>query len=158
MITADIKGDLSRVTEALAQLGATTKYIKIDMLRKTGRGAISVIKKSYKRYLKQSTGELYRSLKPMLSRKGGFTLLYAHKHGYIAWAHENGSIIKSKNYKYMTYRVGGKWFKSKQIQLKKSPFFSEGWDAYIGSPMQDDINIVMAKAMDKFNAQTEAKG
>jgi len=158
MIVVDVKGDISRLTEELAHLGATTKYIKIDMLRKTGRGALSSVKKGYKRYLRQPTGDLYRSYKVTTSRKKGFAIVHSPTRQYIASAMENGSTIKAKNYKYLTYRIGTQWFKSKSVTLKKSPFFSEGTDAYNRGQMQADISDVMTKAIAKFNAQTAAKG
>lgn len=158
MITVDLKGDMSRLYEALDHLGAATKYIKMDMLRKTGRGALSAVKKGYKKYLRKPTGELYRSYVAKANRKKGFAIVYSSTRNYIASAMENGSTIKAKNYKYLTYRIGAQWFKTKSVQLKKAPFFSEGTEAYSRSQMQNDIDDVMTKAMAKFNSQETAKG
>lgn len=152
MVVVDVKHNFEEVSQSLAHLGAQTKYIKIDMLRKTGRGALSFVKKGYKRYLRTPTGELYRAYKATTVRKKGFTIVSAKKLNYRAAAHENGSTIKAKRYKYMTYRIGNRWVKSKSVTLPKAPFFSEGVAAYQSQQLQADIDSVLAKAIEKFNA------
>ena len=157
MISVSIESDLDAVIDELAHLGASTKYIKIDMLRKTGRGALSAVKRGYRTYLRQPTGTLYRSYKSSVSRQRGFAIVRSPTEQYIATAHETGATINAKNYKYLTYRIGDHWVKSKSITLKKAPFFSEGTNAYASGGMQKDIQSVLDKAIEKFNAQSGAK-
>ncbi len=44
-----------------------------------------------------------------------------------AYVHENGMTIHAKRYKYMTFRIGGKWIKARQVRIRAKHFFRDGY-------------------------------
>ncbi len=157
MIVINVQGDFKNAISELERLGASTKFYKIDMLRAVGRASLSEVKKGYKKYLRQPTGLLYKSYKVKVNRKKGFAIVYSPTKQYIATAFEKGSVINAKKYKYLTFRLGDVWIKTKSIQLPRAPFFSEGVERYQSGKLQADIDKILEKAIDKFNKQAEGK-
>lgn len=157
MIVINVQGDFRNAISELERLGASTKFYKIDMLRAVGRASLAEVKRGYKKYLRQPTGGLYKSYKVKTNRKKGFAIVYSPTKQYIATAFERGSTIHSKKYKYLTYRVGDTWVKTKSITLPRAPFFSEGVASYQSGKLQGDIDKILEKAIVKFNKQAEGK-
>lgn len=44
-----------------------------------------------------------------------------------AFVHENGMTIHARRFKYMTFRIGGKWIKAQSVRIRPKHFFRDGW-------------------------------
>jgi hypothetical protein len=44
-----------------------------------------------------------------------------------AYVHEFGMVIHARRYKYMTFKINGKWVKATQVTVRGKHFFADGW-------------------------------
>ena len=154
MIRLDIKDNVQDVINQLTELGVNTKYLQQNILQKTIRGAQSSVKKSLRSSgLKVRTGKLLKSYKVKVYKDKGYAILFPYGMGGIATAHNEGLLIKAKSHKYLCFQVNGHWVKTKQIQLKKVPFFHDGISNYESTKMNEDVRIVTEKIIEKWNAK-----
>lgn len=149
----DIKADFDEVNEYLGDLGKQGRTITRYVLSNIARITAKNVKKSYNLYLHKNTGNLYKSIKHHLSRRGMYDVISANakadsavRYGYVNAA---GTEIKAKNEKYLTFQIDGKWVKKVSVRIPSKNFIEEPAESYLKSgDMKKDMDFYLQKKLD----------
>lgn len=151
-----IKDELDSLTEYLDNLDSEKWQIRKNVLRAVGTSATRYVRRGYKSLLNKRSGALYKGIKKKMTRSGKAVVItsYARAVGsgiYYAGSLTKGSIIKAKNKDFLTFKIGDKWIKKKEVKLPVRDFIVAPVEKYLGSPqIKTDMDKQLQKELDRI--------
>jgi len=150
-----IEADLKEVMGAFDALEKQAPTIQRHLLAGIGSKAVSIVKKNYSMSLKKGTGNLYKNIKRMVVKRGNAVVIaskaFSENKKFYGYALAKGSVITAKTAKYLTFKIGDKWFKKHSIKLPERDWFQKPVENFIGSPAYDaQIETLLQKEIDKL--------
>ncbi|AFG37632.1 hypothetical protein [Spirochaeta africana] len=132
----EVSGDLQEIKKALTDLGLerNTRTIQRRILRRLGSKARTVAKRSYRANLGKETGELYRSIRHRLTKKGSVIISpTGGKNLMKGNVLQSGAVIRPTSGEFLTYQINGKWIKSRVSIIRPRNWFYQAVDAFANS-------------------------
>lgn len=149
-----IETDMSEVMQAFDALEKRSPKIQRSILAGIGSKSLSVAKKSYSKYLKKVSGNLYKNMKRVVVRAGNAVVISSKALSgnkiFYGYALAKGSTIKAKK-DYLTFQIDGKWVKKQSVTLPSRDWFQAPIEEYIGSTEYDaQIDKLIEKEVQKL--------
>lgn len=156
-----LKAELDETTNMLDIMDSEKHQIRKNVLRAVGNSAARNIRKGYKGLLHKRSGALYKGIKKKMTRSGKAVVItsYARAAGsgyYYAGSHTKGSTIKAKSKDFLTFKIGDKWIRKKEVKLPVRDFIVEPVERYLGSPnVKKDMDRQLQKEIDRMERKAK---
>lgn len=149
-----IQADLSEAMEAFKDLEERMPKIQRSMLAGIGSKAASFAKKRYSMELKKRSGNLYKNLKRVVTKRGDAVVIYSKaisenkiSYGFVL---AKGAIIEAKDGN-LKFQINGKWITKKKVEIKPRDWLVKPVDQFIGSnDYHAQIDRLIQKEVDKL--------
>ena len=131
-----VKTDIDEVMDFLSELDGNKDKMRRRILSSVGTAVKSHVRKSYRGFLHKNTGMLYKSLNSKVIRSGKAVIIspYAEhnkaRYGYVL---AKGSVIKPRNGEFLTFRIGDKWIRKKQVSIPSRDWVEGPAKQYLSS-------------------------
>lgn len=127
MIKASCKYDLPSESY-LRSMGKIIPSVMIDSMKEAMLAGEATSKKTFGRpgKLKSRTGHLRRNIKMDVIKNGSVYTGYLFNKVKYAAIHEEGGIIRAKPGKWLMFKIGSKFIKTKKVTIPARPFMRPG--------------------------------
>ena len=132
----NVKVDVDEAMSFLSHLNGNRKAMRRRILAGIGTSVKQSVKKSYPALLNKKSKTLFKSVTAKIFKSGEAVKISPRaerKNILYGYALAKGSTIKARNEDYLTFRVGDKWVKRKQIQLKSLDWIEGPAKRYLSS-------------------------
>lgn len=131
------------------------KKVTRAVLSGVGTTSKNKAKKAYKSKIGLRTGNLYRSIKRKVSRRGTSVTIASYalsaNNKFYGYALAKGSLINARNSEYLTFKIGEKWVKAKSVKLPERDYIAQPVKDYIGTPAYEkQIDKILQKQLDRL--------
>jgi len=150
MASQEMAADFTEVLKSLNEMGLrrNSERITKKILRTLGQRGQTQAKKSYRGKVGKRTGELYKSIKYGVNRKGTFGYIGPRgaKQFMKAAVLEKGWTISAKGGGFLRFKIGDKWITKKQVEIKPRDWFFKAVDGWFNSP---ESRLVLESTLQK---------
>lgn len=160
----NVKVDVDEAMRLLANLNGNKKAMRRRILSGIGTSVKQAVKKSYPALLNKRSKTLYKSVTAKIFKSGEAVKISprAERNNILyGYALAEGSTIKARDAAYLTFKVGDKWIKRKQIRLKPVDWIEGPAKRYLSSSAyKQRINELVEKEIlraEKAAAKKAAK-
>lgn len=150
-----IKVDLDNAMQLFENLEKESPKIRKRLLSGIGTKVKGKVKKGYRATLDKGSGKLYKSIKRRVVRSGKAVIIDAKARAknnvFYGYALAEGSTIKAKNEKTLTFQIDGKWIRKKEVKLPVKDYIISPSDRYLGSTeYRSDLDKLIQREVDKL--------
>ena len=160
----NVKVDVEDAMRLLANLNGNKKAMRRRILSGIGTSVKQAVKKSYPALLNKRSKTLYKSVTAKIFKSGEAVKISprAERNNILyGYALAKGSTIKAREDEYLTFKVGDKWVKRKQIRLNPVDWIEGPAKRYLSSSAyKQRINELVEKEIlraEKAAAKKAAK-
>lgn len=160
----NVKVDVEDAMRLLANLNGNKKAMRRRILSGIGTSVKQAVKKSYPALLNKRSKTLYKSVTAKIFKSGEAVKISprAERNNILyGYALAEGSTIKAREDEYLTFKVGDKWVKRKQIRLNPVDWIEGPAKRYLSSSAyKQRINELVEKEIlraEKAAAKKAAK-
>lgn len=136
-----VESQVSGAKELIKGMDISAKTIERKVLSSLATGARTEARRGYRSLLKKRSGNLYKNIIKYRDRRGNYVISAngknenGYKYGY-ALAH--GFTITPKNDEFLTFKIGDRWVKLKEVTVQPRDFVESPVRKYLNSPASNE--------------------
>lgn len=137
-----IESNILEVENALIKAHVGVKDMAKKVLSTLSRGVKSAIQGNIYTKLKRRTGKSKQNVYAVNKRDFSYVIMRPFAKYFVL---EHGGKILPKKKKYLTFKVGGKWVKVKEVNIQPHNFFHPASKRYFDGKANADLEKLIEK-------------